>query len=362
MRFLGTTRDAIGNGLASVVDAALARGAPRPAWIAVDDGTDQWVTEAAGCSSAERACGVVAALDDGALVTAQRFGIGGAMWLPPSSIGALDAFTAADCTAASPEGCDAAVLELSGVDAERVLVTFVDRGFWRAQLGERQLTAILVELAVALDVPAAILPWPALVVSAREIDDVVEAARLLISDADRLLPDMAVAPLGEIPIGEGILEAAYRELLQDRLPYSVIEGEHRWLPVHELPRGRRVGWWSRQEFQAKPDEGWLLFPEPGSPNRRTWRLEGMGASGVVDEVLTSEELEGVAGPLAVRLPGWASRDIRPGTPAGLLVTRLAEAAVRRGLPLWIPHVDGDALRLVLGLPGVLWVDGPAVPP
>jgi len=40
---------------------------------------------------------------------------------------------------------------------------------------------------------------------------------------------------------------------------------------------------------------------------------------------------------------------------------LAEAAHRRGLPLWVPNVDSIALRFLLGLPGTLWVDGPAVP-
>jgi len=65
--------------------------------------------------------------------------------------------------------------------------------------------------------------------------------------------------------------------------------------------------------------------------------------------------------LAVRVPGWASRGLRPGSPAGLLVTRIAEAASRRGIPLWIPNVDQEGLRLVLGLPGTIWVDGPAVP-
>ena len=53
--------------------------------------------------------------------------------------------------------------------------------------------------------------------------------------------------------------------------------------------------------------------------------------------------------------------MRAGTPAALLVARLADAADRRGLPLWIPNVDGEGLRFALGLPGTLWVDGPAVP-
>jgi hypothetical protein len=43
------------------------------------------------------------------------------------------------------------------------------------------------------------------------------------------------------------------------------------------------------------------------------------------------------------------------------MSRLAEAAHRRELPLWIPNLGGDGLHLVLSFPGTLWVDGPAVP-
>ena len=68
--------------------------------------------------------------------------------------------------------------------------------------------------------------------------------------------------------------------------------------------------------------------------------------------------EGVA---AVRVPGWASVGLRSGSPAGLMVTCLAEEAKRRGLPLWIPNLGEESLRFVLGLPGTLWVDGAAVP-
>ena len=62
-----------------------------------------------------------------------------------------------------------------------------------------------------------------------------------------------------------------------------------------------------------------------------------------------------------RMPGWAADFLRPGSPAGLLARRLAEAAARRGLPLWIPNVDREALPEVLRLPGTIWVDGPSVP-
>jgi hypothetical protein len=361
LRFLGITPDEIGSGLASVVDGVLARGTPEPAWIAVDDGTDGWVAEAAGCSDPERACGVVATLADHSLVNAQRLGIGGAMWLPPSSLGAQQAFAAAKSAEAPAEGYDAGLAEALDDGAAAVILSFVDRQFWRAQLGERRLAKLLTELAAALNAPAAILPWPALVVREKEPDEVVETLRAFYSDADRAVPDIVVAPLAESASGDGTVAAAYRQLLEDRPPIAVVGAVGRLQPVHELPHGRRVGWWSCQRGRTSPDDSWLLSPEPGSQQRRRWRLDGPEGAGVVEEVLTRDEVDRVQESMAVRVPGWASRDIRAGTPAGLLATRLAEAAERRGLPLWIPNLDGDALKLVLGLPGVLWVDGPAVP-
>ena len=361
MRFLGTLPHAVGNGLESVVDGVLAGGAPEPSWVAIDDGADGWVTAAVGCSAVERARGVVAASADAALVTAQRLGIGGAMRLPPSSLGALEAFAAADSSVAPAVGHDADLLELLDDGAAAVILSFVDRHFWRAQLGEKRLIAILAELAAALDTPASILPWPALVVAGMEADDVVGAWHALQTDVDRVLPDVAVAPLVRSASGESALTSAYKELLEDRPMTSVADADCRSLPVHELPRGRRVGWWSRRRSVVSPEEGWSASPENLFQTRCRWRLEGDDGSRFIEEVLTSAEVERTEDAVAVRFPGWASRDIRPGSPAGLLVTRLAEAAARRGLPLWIPNLDGDALRLVLGLPGVLWVDGPAVP-
>ena len=82
--------DDIRDGLYSVIGGALAGGAPAPAWVAVDDGTDTWVVKVSKRPAAERMGCVVAAASEGALVTAQRLGIGGAMWLPPSSLGALE--------------------------------------------------------------------------------------------------------------------------------------------------------------------------------------------------------------------------------------------------------------------------------
>jgi len=361
LRFLGTTPDAVREGLISVVDFALADGAQEPAWIALDDGIDAWVTEAAGCCAPERARAVLAAGADDALVTAQRLGIGGAMWLPPSSLGAREAFAAAGSAELPVEGFEAGIADIFDDGAPAVIVSFGDRRFWRAQLGNRRLVSLLAEIASALDAPAAILPWPALVVRGNEPDQVVETLRALFSDADWPVPDLVVAPLAESTSGDGTLAAVYRELVDERPPSSVVGAGSRPQPVHELPTGRRVGWWSRQGGQTPPQERWLLSPQLVSAKVGKWQLDAEDGHGVIEEVLTTEDVKLAASPAAVRFPGWASRDIRPGAPAGLLVTRLAEAAARRGVPLWIPNLDSEALKLALGLPGVLWVDGPAVP-
>ncbi len=361
MRFLGTLPQAVGTGLESVVTGVLAGGAPEPSWIAVDDGTDGWVAAAVGCSAAERARGVVAASSDAALVTAQRLGIGGAMWLPPSSLGAKEAFASADSRVVPAEGYDAALVELLDDGEAVVIVTFVEPLFWRAQLGERRLVALLAELAAALGAPSAILPWPALVIQGVDSSTIAEGLRAIVLDAERVLPDVTVTALETGAPESAAVEAVYRELLEDRPPGVVVGQGGRPLPVHELPHGRRVGWWNRHSGEVLPEGEWSASPEGVARPRWRWRLNGEGGSGIIEEVLTSEDVDHADECVAVRFPGWASRDIRSGSPAGLLVTRLAETAARRGLPLWIPNLDRDALRLALTLPGVLWVDGPAVP-
>ncbi len=104
------------------------------------------------------------------------------------------------------------------------------------------------------------------------------------------------------------------------------------MPVHELPHGRRVGWWGLDVNEKPQDEGWIATPVEISSTRCRWRMESGETSGSVVEVLASEEIVGLEDVLAVRVPGWASRGLRPGSPAGLLVTRIAEAASWRGRP------------------------------
>jgi hypothetical protein len=351
--------DEIREGLYSVVAGALAGGAPEPSWIAVDDGSGSWVVEVSTRPATERVRGVVAASCEDALVKAQLLGVGGAMWLPPSSLGALDAFS----TAASAEALaafDAAALEILEGSATIQVVSVVDRRFWRTQVGDRALENLTTELAVALEAPAAILRWPALVVADREPGEIVAAWEELASKRDTVSPPLSIRSLEARAVGNGLLDGAYASLAEDSsAPDSPASLPPQ--PVHELPHGRRVGWWLMRDDRKPEEEGWVATPVEAGVARCPWRLHGAESSGTVAEILGSEEVTGVEEAVAVRVPGWASRDLRPGSPAGLLVTRIAEAASRRGLPLWIPGVDQEGLHLVLGLPGTIWVDGPAVP-
>ena len=347
----------IRDGFYSVVAGAIAGGAQEPSWVAVDDGTDAWLVEISDHSALDRARGVVAVSSEESLVKAQHLGIGGAMWVPPASLGALEAFdSAASCKA--PRAHDAAALELFYGGRSVHVVTFSDRRFWRAQLGDSVLGDLLVDLAVSLEVPAAILKWPALVVADRDQGAIVKAWEELVGESESLGPTLSILP--RMVVENEVLVEVYSALTAGPTTGGSSNPVPQ-MPVHELPHGRRVGWWGLDVNEKPQDEGWIATPVEISSTRCRWRLESGETSGSVAEVLASDEIAGLEDVLAVRVPGWASRGLRPGSPAGLLVTRIAEAASWRGQPLWIPNVDQEGLRLVLGLPGTVWVDGPAVP-
>jgi len=360
MERLGCLPEALRGGLDSVIAGALAGGAPEPSFVAADDGTGSWVVEVAGRPAAQRGRGVVAAASADALAMAQRLGVGGAMWLPPSSLATIEAFEAAAAAPPPALEFDPAVVEALGTDAGIRIVSLAGRGFWRVQLGDRALAVLLTELAAAVGAPAAILPWPALLLSDLLAVDVSEAWRELASSCGGAVPGLIVTPLTVRATGEGgVLEAVYSALVEGASEAEV-EGSIGPQPVYELPQGRRVGCWTWEEGQA-PSEGWLAAPLEVGAEWCRWELEGEGKPRVVEEVLSATEVAEAETAAAVRVPGWACRGLRPGAPAGLLVTRLAEAAARRGPPLWIPNLDDKGLRFVLGLPGTLWVDGSAVP-
>jgi hypothetical protein len=281
------------------------------------------------------------------------------MWLPPSSLAALDAFTTA-ASREAPVPFDATALELLDHRSAIQIVSVVDRRFWRSQLGDRVLENLLTELAVTLGVPAAILKWPALVVAGRDRGEIVAAWEELGEERGTIGPCVSVLAMERETLERGLLEGAYAALAEG-VSSTLSPCEVPPQPVHELPHGRRVGWWLIESGQRSEENDWFAVPLEAGTARCPWRLEGPEGSGIVEEVLSSEEVSNIEDAVAIRVPGWASRRLRPGSPAGLLVAKIADGAMRRGLPLWVPGVDREGLRFVLGLPGVIWVDGPAVP-
>jgi len=255
-----------------VIAGALAGGAPDPSWVAVDDGSGSWVVEASTRPSAERARGVVAVSSEDSLVKAQLLGVGGALWLPPSSLGALEAFSTA-LSAEAPVALDAAALELLDGRTPIQVVSIVDRRFWRSQVGDRVLENLITELAIALEAPAAILRWPALVVADRDPGQIVTAWEELASKRGTIGPSVNVLSLEPKALEGGLLDGAYAALAGSS---STTEspGQVPPQPIHELPHGRRVGWWLIRNDQKPEEEGWVATPVEAGAARCRWQVEG----------------------------------------------------------------------------------------
>jgi len=293
-----------------------------------------------------------------ALVQAARLGVGGALWLPPSTMAMVAALEAAGSARGDLPAVDPGVVDLVTSEPGSLwAVTWRNLPFWRRQLGRARLLAVLVDLAREIGAPPALLPWPALLVSERSREE-IGAAYGPVLDPSPLRPlqppeIVAVADWGEPG------PATLRALLDLESAGGVDKPEGPPQPVHELPSGRRIGFWAPSSPDP-PDEGvWCPATEVGEDSAWLSRsLEGHWLR--VPEVLASSRVDADGGG-AVRVPGWLSLGARPGSPAGLLIERLLVSCNRRGLTLWVPNVDSDLLRYLLRLGGELWVDGPAVP-
>jgi hypothetical protein len=351
--------DEVRQPLESVLEQALAGEAPPP-WVAVEDRDGRWIRFAAAASPEERSRSVVALSSEAALISAVRLGIGGAMWLPPSTAGARAALDGA-ATRLLPPTTDAWIADLAvPPGGDLVAVTWANRPFWRCQLGAPALTLRLVELAAELDVLPAVVSWPALLVAARPSREIHSAWKRVTES--RRVPSQGVAVVScDHDWGHcGLVTAAMRALAT-REPDSDGAGtlECPGQAVYELPSGRLLGHWAPSTSDEQPSTpGWTATPEDETDAGFRWRLRSAAAqdrwaSDIFDSASVGDEI--------ARVPGWLAGEVAPGRPAGLLVEHLAEAASRTGAPLWVSNVDQDGLQYLLRLPGSFWVDGPAVP-
>lgn len=357
VRFLPPEFEPDGLGLKEVVAGVLDRGFAEPAWIAVDDGSRQWVPLVAACPATERAAGVIVTADDKALLAAHRLGVGGAAALPVSTPGLIDAVESASRASPPPVTAEVGAVEIFDRAADLKVVTLSNRGFWRAQLGDRLLARMLAELAIGLRSPPAVVPWPAVILSDRSEHQITEAWKPLAAGAGRPADDLVVS---KVALGtRGVVAAVYSALIEQVEHIHAVKTVVAE-PVYELPSGTLIGSWA-SEPGPKPTGGWVAAPVDISGPTCRWQLVEGSSKTMVEDVLEVADIDRIEGAAAVRVPGMLTGNLRAGAPAGLLVQRLADAASRRGVPLWVPNVATEDLRFALRLPGTVWVDGPAVP-
>ncbi len=348
---------AVARPLASVVAQAAERAAVAPPWVVVEDGAGEWFRLAAEAPPAERARLVAVLATDRALVQATELGIGGALWLPPSTLTAVDAFAAAAARPQPAGALEPGVLAARLGEGEAVLaVTVARRRFWRVQIGDAAIMTLLGELARILGVLPVMLPWPALLLTAESRDSVDRAWAELADDP----PQILVAEVGDAWRHHGLAATAAAALAEvESAPSEPCSSPLQ--AVCELPNGCMVGRWGPLGRAASGEGVWEARPTVAAGAGFAWRLAERGAEDLAAVDVVSPEQVAAAAPAVPRMVGWAARHLRAGSPAGLLVDRLAAAAERVGAPLWVSNVDGPALYHLLRLPGRLWVDGPAVP-
>lgn len=347
--------------IASVVEQAIDGGAPPPPWVAIEDDAGDWIGLTAAASPGERAGAVLAARTDAALVQAVRLGIGGAFWLPPSTVDAGVAFRAAaenlrDVTPAlDPWAADL----VSGPDQPVAAVTWINRAFWRCQLGERRMASLLAEMAAELGVLSAVLPWPAVLMPLVDVDDITRAWQAVTRRTRVASEGLSVVVCGPRQGHCGVASAALEALVG--APGDEVRTAAAEFPraVCELPSGRPVGRWAPVEIPCDHGGvGWSAIPEAATAHGFRWRLTGVGEVDRWVEDGLGPQTEAAVG---LRVPGWFAAEAGLGRPAGCVLERLAAGAERRGVPLWVPNVDQARLQFLLRLPGTFWVDGSAVP-
>lgn len=336
-----------------------------PSRVLIDEPGEDWKPHAAALSAEERRRVVIAASSEESLIDAARFEIGGAVWLPAST----PSVEAACESAASRHRHPCAPIATRGIleclvseTSELWAVGWWPRSFWHRQLGWHRLTTCLTAIATRLGCVPAILPDPILVVAGRGREAIEEACRdgsAVGGGAVPVLPAV-VRVVAQRP---GIVDGRVDGLLAN-MAKEAREAEHgpgEALPVLEIFTGEKIGSWSFAHDAGSGGRGWRAIPSGQILDGRCWDIVAEDGSRTRVEEIEREygpENEGYA---VLRIPGFLGAQLRRGSPAGLLVERWATHEARAGRPLWVPSVDEEGVRFLLGLPGPIWVDGPGVP-
>lgn len=351
----------------SVLGNLLADDISLPKYVLIDDGDLGWRRHAAALPVEVRRSSVLVTAADASLVDAVLFEIGGALRLPVST----PSMEVACGSAASSEGAPVAPLATQGVlDAllsgarEVLIVGWCRQAFWQRQAGPVRPIKRLAEIAERLAIIPVILPGPVLVVQGRSRAE-VEAARDAAEDGPGSSscpghPEIVHLSASDLASGEGfriegVLAAAIAA--RENSP-GQSEPNH---PVLELPSGRRIGQWSFSPGTAEDGSPWHAFPREVDHDPGRWEIVTRDGTHEMVEETTSLDADAVAGLSVIRAPGYVGAALRHGSPAGLLIETMTRHAARAGRPIWVPSVNADGVRFLLGLPGPIWVDGPGVP-
>ena len=333
-----------------VIEGLCERGVEAPAMIFVDRADDPWRVHAARTSVDLRRRSVIVLASSSSLVDAVRFEFGGAARLPASSVSMESAFDAATrCPLSGTPIATRGVVDAALGGAKRVAAVGWRRArFWRSHVGTRVLSNYLADVAARLGCVPAVVPGPILLAPDRERAGIRDAIE------ETAAGYATIAPPSIVPIDPilSALDIGVEGVAGDSATKTFDAPQ----PVLELPSGRRVGTWSLAGDPPPGLFGWFASPERISASASSWTLQHPdGSQGfVADSPALSDQL-------VVKVPGWMSDHLCPGSPAGRLVEALAEDPGRFGRPLWVSNADADGVRFLLGLPGPIWVDGPGVP-
>ncbi len=351
----------------SVLETLLAGNTVLPPQVMIDDGDRSWQRYAAALPVEVRRRSALVTASDASLVDALSFEIGGAARLPvstPSMEAACEAVSTLESRDVVPMATQGVLDALRSDLSELLVVGWRPQEFWRRQVGPIRQVKWLVEIAERLTVIPVILPGPILVVMGLSRAD-IEAA----------LGDAGGGPgFSSFPSPPTIVElsasdfGAGDEFRIDRILAAAAAGGHVVSdrpqlkhPVLEIPSGRRVGQWSLERGTVDVGSPWGASPRIQGRAGSCWEIISQDGSSEMITESTSLDGDDVAGQSLIRAPGFVGAALRHGSPAGLLIEGMACHSARAGRPIWVPSVDGEGVRLLLGLPGPIWVDGPGVP-
>ncbi len=351
----------------SVLEALHSAGTRLPSRVFIDDGDRSWRRHAAALPVETRRCSVLVTASNASLVDALSFEIGGAAPLPlstPSMEAACESAASGEASEVTPMATQGVIDALMEDGSGILVVDWLPQTFWQRQLGPIRPVRRLVEIAERLGIIPIILPGPILVIAGLDRAEVEAAA----ADAG------AGSGSSSFPAPPRVVElstsdrAAETGIRIDRILAAVTAGRGEagrapefGLPVLEIPSGRNVGRWSLTRGTGADQAPWCAFPQQPDRDPSSWKI--VSADGSREEISESVSLENdeVVGQSVIRAPGFAGAVLRRGSPAGLLIEGLARHPARAGRPIWVPSVDAEGVRFLLGLAGPFWVDGPGVP-